>query len=192
MGPSTPAQFAFVDSFQPAFLDLIASLPPGSGVYSPTCLVHCLSGQPTYSDFLVNGQSMGDAVNAWYFDNQPTSVVSACQGFDCTTACGVNTKGLPCNLDGADVSCSPVSLPTSVPNEPAPATEDAPEQLPSDVAVESSEPALTSEQQNQLAAVINQAPQAVLPPRGLRLSSSGGGRRLLEEKKAALLSCCGQ
>ena len=45
LGPSTSAQFAFVNSIQVAYLRLIASLPAGSGVYSPTCLVHCLSGQ---------------------------------------------------------------------------------------------------------------------------------------------------
>ena len=174
LGPSTPAQFAFVNSFQPAFLDLIASLPAGTGVYSPTCLVHCLSGQPTYSSFLVNNISMNSALNAWYFADQPTRVISPCTGFACTQACGVDAKGLPCNLGGADASCAPVALPTTLSDEQPPATSDAPKQLPSDqgsdnvrlsagsdtqiaAAVALTESSLTSSQQAGLSGVIARA-----------------------------------
>jgi len=189
LGPSTPAQFAFVDSFQPAFLDLIAALPPGTGVYSPTCLVHCLSGQPTFADFLTNGVSMSAALSDWYFGDQPTSVVSPCQGFSCTSACGVNVHGLPCNLDGAGDSCQPVQLPTSEPNEPAPATSDAPLQLPSEVAVQDSEQSLTTDQQSQLSAVLMQQGPSGSPPGGFQLRLSAGRKML--ETKAALITCCG-
>lgn len=129
LGPSTPAQLQFVNSFQPAFLNLINSLPQGTGVYSPTCLVHCLSGQNTYFQFLVNGQTMSDAVNAWYFDNQPVAVISSCNGWECTSQCGVTYNGLPCNMGGAQ-QCTAVQLPTSESGEPQAATDNAVQLLP--------------------------------------------------------------
>ena len=125
LGPSNQQQLDFVESFQPAYLDLIASLPPGSGVYSPTCLVHCLTGQNSYFQFTVNGISMGSALNDWYFNGATSHVVSGCQGWSCTQQCGVDEEGIPCNIGGPELSCSPVSLPTSSPSEEPPATEDA-------------------------------------------------------------------
>jgi len=38
--PASPAQYKYVDSFQSGVLALIAALPPGTGVFAPTCLVH--------------------------------------------------------------------------------------------------------------------------------------------------------
>ena len=108
--PATQAQFDFVNSLQASFLDLIAQLPPGTGVYSPSCLVHCLSGEPSYYTFTVNGETMSSALNAWFFDELPTSVVSPCVGWACVEACGVTATSLPCNIGAA--GCSPVSLPT--------------------------------------------------------------------------------
>ena len=178
LGPSTPQQLAFVDSFQPAFLALIASLPAGTGVYSPTCLVHCISGQITFSSFLVNGVSMNDALNAWYFNATPTSVVSACQGWACTSQCGYTPQGLPCNM-GTTTSggtCIADQLPTSSPNEAAAATDNMVQELPS--TVQNQEGSLSSEQQNALAATVSAA-------------SSSPTRKLLGAKHAAIHSCCG-
>ena len=42
--PSTPAQFAFAAGYQDAVLSAIRSLPAGTGVFSTTCFVHCLTG----------------------------------------------------------------------------------------------------------------------------------------------------
>ena len=42
--PSTPAQFAFAAGYQDAVLSAIGSLPAGTGVFSTTCFVHCLTG----------------------------------------------------------------------------------------------------------------------------------------------------
>ena len=181
----------FVDSFQNAFLQLIHSLPPGTGVFSPTCLVHCLSGQNTYFQFYVNGESMSTALNAWYFDNQPTSVVSACTGWECTSQCGVTSKGTPCNMvgGGSKETCNAVSLPTTEADEPPPATEDAVQLLPAawysqqqaqeQQQVQQSEGSLSAAQQQQLQAVVQQQQQQ---------QQQQQGRRMLA---AATRSCCG-
>ena len=115
--PATPAQYAFVSEFQTGTRALIASLPAGTGVFSPTCLVHCLSGQTTYSQLIVAGSSFSAAVNKWYFDNQPVQVVSQCNGWQCINQCGIFSDGsvgagLPCNM--GDQNCVPVQLATDV------------------------------------------------------------------------------
>jgi hypothetical protein len=115
--PATPAQYAFVDEFQSGTRALIASLPPGTGVFSPTCLVHCLSGQTTYSQLIVAGSSFSQAVDKWYFDNQPVQVVSQCNGWQCINQCGIFSDnavgaGLPCNM--GQPNCVPVQLATDV------------------------------------------------------------------------------
>jgi hypothetical protein len=46
--PNTPQQCDFVNSFQTGMLQLISALPPDTGIWSPTCFVHCLSGQNTW------------------------------------------------------------------------------------------------------------------------------------------------
>ena len=211
LGPSNPQQMEFVNSFQPAFLNLINSLPPGSGVFSPTCLVHCLSGQNTYFEFYVNGETMSrcviptaaaspfsshslpfspSALNAWYFDGQPTSVVSSCTGWACTAQCGVTSKGTPCNmaLSTKTQTCQAVSLPTTETDEPPPATEDAVQLLPAawyaqqqaqeqqQGQVQQSEGSLSPAQQQQLQSVVQQHQQ------------QQQGRRMLA---AATRSCCG-
>ena len=173
-GPATPQQLAFVNSFQPAFLALIASMPPGTGVFSPTCLAHCLSGQSTYSTLLVNGLSMNDAVTSWYSgDGQSSRVISDCQGWGCTAQCGVDPHGRPCNLGGSVKGCTAVSLPTSEPGEPAPATENAVQELPGSVA--QTEAALSSEQQSGLQQMIGQQQQ----------QGQQNGRRLTGLERAA-------
>ena len=115
--PATPAQVAFVDQFQSGTRTLIASLPGGTGVFSPTCLVHCLSGQTTFADLLVDGTSFVRAVSGWYFDGTPTQVVSQCNGWQCINDCGIfadgsTGAGLPCNM--GDQNCVPVQLATDV------------------------------------------------------------------------------
>jgi hypothetical protein len=114
--PATPAQLSFVEQFQTGTLALIASLPPGTGVYSPTCLVHCLSGQPIFQDLTINGVSMASALAAWYFQDAPTRVVSQCTGWACTSQCGIIANGyvnagLPCNT-GSSNGCEPIELAT--------------------------------------------------------------------------------
>lgn len=132
LAPSTPAQFSFVQSVQDAYLDLFQQLPLGTGLYSPTCLVHCLMAQATYYQFTVNGQTPGQALSAWYFDKEPTSVVSACQGWTCTEQCGVTTWGasIPCNM--GPPTCEALVLPTYLNTTPGPASSEAEVILPGD------------------------------------------------------------
>jgi len=121
LAPNTPEQLAFVNSFQPAVLNLIAALPANSGVFSPTCLVHCLSGQTTYENLLVNGISLSQALASWW-SGVPTSVVSPCQGWDCVNQCGITYQGLGCNM--GDSGCTAMNIPVATTDEPPPATSD--------------------------------------------------------------------
>jgi len=60
-GPATPAQYSFVEQFQTGTLALISKLPPSTGVLSPACLVHCLSGQTTFTQLNVAGTTFAQA-----------------------------------------------------------------------------------------------------------------------------------
>lgn len=60
--PSTPTQFAFVNSFQTAAKQLFTELPPDTSVFSSTCLTHCLTDQATFYTFRVNGITPQEAV----------------------------------------------------------------------------------------------------------------------------------
>ena len=42
--PETAGQLAFAEKYQQAVLAAIATLPPGTGIFSTTCFVHCLTG----------------------------------------------------------------------------------------------------------------------------------------------------
>ena len=42
--PASKSQLSFVEEFQAGILQLIAALPAGTGVFSPSCLVHVYSG----------------------------------------------------------------------------------------------------------------------------------------------------
>jgi hypothetical protein len=110
--PATPAQYAFVEEFQTGTLALIRSLPPGTGVFSPTCLVHCLSGQATFTQLNVAGTTFEQALSGWYFGTSSNvQAVSDCTGWQCTSQCGVSAQtGLPCNAGTA--SCDPIQLAT--------------------------------------------------------------------------------
>lgn len=162
LAPSTPAQLAFVDSFQPAVLSLIDSLPAGSGVFSPTCLVHCLSGQDTYQDLLVNGISFSQAFAAWWAGT-PTSVVDPCQGWDCINQCGVDAKGLGCNM--GDSGCTAISLPTVTSDEQPPATSEQVQLIAEE------ENALNAEQLINLQALQQQQQQQVTTSRRILLAA---------------------
>lgn len=57
--PDTPQQMQYAELFQTGTLSLISTLPPGTGVFSPTCLVHCLSGQTPFSLLQVDVRCRG-------------------------------------------------------------------------------------------------------------------------------------
>jgi hypothetical protein len=103
------SQLSFVEEFQAGILKLIASLPPGTGVFAPTCLVHCLSGQAAFTTLIADNMSLNSALSAWYFNGEPMLAVSPCIGWDCINACGVDLQtSFPCNI--GTQHCSPLSL----------------------------------------------------------------------------------
>jgi len=140
--PVTPAQLAFVDSFQDAVLGLIAALPPGTGVFSPTCLVHCLSGQQSYGNIRVDWQNLSTALEAWYFRGQDTQLISTCRGWNCTSVCGATNNGVPCTIGTGykATTCYPLQFP-SITTEPGPASAPKGVPIPGD---SSSAPAATT------------------------------------------------
>ncbi len=103
------SQLSFVEEFQAGILKLIASLPPGTGVFAPTCLVHCLSGQAAFTTLISDNMSLNSALSAWYFNGEPMMAVSPCIGWDCINACGVDLQtAFPCDI--GTQHCSPLSL----------------------------------------------------------------------------------
>jgi hypothetical protein len=83
----TPPEQAWVEQFQTSTLSLLAAIPASNGIYSSTCLVHCLSSNADWYAFTTDGVSLAQSVGAWYFQNTPTRQVSSCTGWDCTLAC---------------------------------------------------------------------------------------------------------
>jgi hypothetical protein len=111
--PVAPSQLSFVEEFQVGILKLITALPPGTGIYAPTCLVHCLSGQASFNVPLVQQTSLNTAVSHWYFNGEGVQVVSDCIGNACVDACGVDLQNsLPCDM--GTVNCSALSLQAGV------------------------------------------------------------------------------
>jgi len=45
-------------------LQLFGELPSDTSIYSPTCLVHCLSAQTSFYNFQTNGITMNQATQA--------------------------------------------------------------------------------------------------------------------------------
>jgi len=118
--PQSPSQMAFVNSFQTGVRALISTLPSGTGVFAPSCLVHCLSGQSTFSQLTLTTSSTATPVSldstlaAWYFTGPQDAsalAVSSCTGWDCINACGVDLwTGLPCNM--GTTNCTALQLST--------------------------------------------------------------------------------
>lgn len=103
--PVSKSQLSFVEEFQEGILTLISELPPGTGVFSPTCLVHCLSGQTMngvvpFTQIESAGTTLAAALEAWFFQGDAVLAVSDCTGWDCTKACGVDDRtGMPCMMN---------------------------------------------------------------------------------------------
>jgi hypothetical protein len=96
--PVSKSQLSLVEEFQAGILALIAAVPSGTGVFAPTCLVHCLSGGDAFTSITSAGVTLDAAVTAWY-DGQQVLAVSTCVGWDCVNACGINMRtSLPCMM----------------------------------------------------------------------------------------------
>jgi len=84
---TTPPEQQWVEQFQTQTLALFEQLPSNVVKYSSSCLVHCLSSNSDFWLFTVNGKSLAQEVGAWFFQDQSTSLVSSCTGWDCTLQC---------------------------------------------------------------------------------------------------------
>ena len=100
--PTDGAQFAYVDSFQNATLKLFAELPETAAILSSACSIHCLSGNADFYNCTVDGVSMEQAVDVWFFGGKDGwRLIEPCRGYDCTNRC-VGGPWMPSN-----VQCSP-------------------------------------------------------------------------------------
>ena len=86
--PETPDQVAYADQFQAATLAALQpSIKAKQGVFSVTCLVHCLTLDTQLMDqYTANGQTMVQALTEWEAGSVP-QVVSSCQGYPCVEQC---------------------------------------------------------------------------------------------------------
>ena len=100
-----------MEEFQAGTLALLEALPPGTGIFAPTCLVHCLSGQSSFNQLQADNTTLDAALAAWYFNGETVRAVSDCIGWPCVNACGVDLyNSLPCNM--GDYNCSALTLAT--------------------------------------------------------------------------------
>jgi hypothetical protein len=84
---NTPQQQQWADQFQSQTLALLSAVPPTNGIYSSSCLVHCLSCNSDWYTFTVDGQSLAHTVALWYFSGAKSDDISQCNGWDCTLQC---------------------------------------------------------------------------------------------------------
>ena len=84
---NTPQQQQWADQFQTQTLALLSAVPATNGIYSSTCLVHCLSCNSDWYTFMVDGQSLAHTVALWYFSYAKSDDISQCNGWDCTLQC---------------------------------------------------------------------------------------------------------
>lgn len=132
--PVTPPQLAFVATYQQAVLNLIAALPPGSGVFSPSCLLTCLSASTAWAAVGVDDVTIGTALEGW-FVGASQHFVADCTGWPCTAACGVTAAGAACMmvpLAHSDPPCSALALPTSSSEEQPPSGQLVGQAIPGD------------------------------------------------------------
>ncbi len=92
--PKGPGGLALLDSFQTATLALFATLPKGTSVFSTSCMAHCLAESLELFCYAVNGQTLSQALSAWWDDNTPAWVVDSCTGWACTQNCGPGTMAM--------------------------------------------------------------------------------------------------
>ena len=84
----TAPEQQWVEQFQTQTLSLLQALPGQAiGLFSSSCLVHCLSANADWYQFTVDGESLASAVGKWYFEMEPVRQVSSCTGWDCTLQC---------------------------------------------------------------------------------------------------------
>ena len=88
--PYTGSQLLYANSFQAAVRSVALDLPtpnqPGSAVFSSACFKHCTSDIGSFWGVKINGVSLKDTLQAWYFPGAspaPSQTIEACTGFGC-------------------------------------------------------------------------------------------------------------
>lgn len=81
--PSTPAQFAWANTFQHMMKEVVAGLPtaqqPDSGIFSPACFHHCVTDAEGFWGLKINGVSFKDAFTEWFEQGKaPLHIVDPC------------------------------------------------------------------------------------------------------------------
>ena len=67
-----------------------AQLPPGTGIFSSTCFLHCLTGHSEFYQVEVHGVTARASLEQWYFEGQPSVLIDTCRGWPCTNICGAS------------------------------------------------------------------------------------------------------
>ena len=86
--PAAPGGVALLDQFQSATLALFSALPAGTSVFSTSCMAHCLADSLELFCYAVNGDTLAQALGAWYTAGTHVWNVDGCSGWDCTHQCG--------------------------------------------------------------------------------------------------------
>jgi len=86
--PTTPAQFAWAQSFQTAAKAVLAGLPTSkqtsSAVFSPSCFHHCVTDAAGMWNIRVQNRTFADVFSAWLLSAvAPQHVVDSCSGWRC-------------------------------------------------------------------------------------------------------------
>ena len=94
--PETAGQVAFANKFQATS---IAALQPavqkGQGVFSTSCLVHCLTQlTASFTGFTANGYSFSQSLAAWK-EGASAQEISSCRGYLCADNQAVCPGGIP-------------------------------------------------------------------------------------------------
>jgi hypothetical protein len=130
LGGATPTgtgQVYFADSFANATRAALApALAAGQGVFSTSCLLHCLTDNSTlYVDALANGRSVVQTLAAWYWGGAgPAQAVSDCVNYPCVgdaASCpgGPQTYGLSQAVVSQEVLDAHGGAPTATSSEQA-------------------------------------------------------------------------
>jgi len=89
---NSAGQMAYADSFQVSMRTALAALPTPaqastSGVYSLSCLRHCLTLGPGFWEVQTGGVSLAQELSAWWFQGAPSRTIGACMEYQRCVQC---------------------------------------------------------------------------------------------------------
>ena len=90
--PATPAEIAYAGAFRALVnksqvADVVAPAARGTAVHSPACYHHCNTMGPTFSTAHTGGETLEQAVVAWFFHARQKYTIESCTGWKCGTEC---------------------------------------------------------------------------------------------------------